>query len=94
MAAMITFLAKGGPVMIPLLACSITGLAVVLERALFWWRLRRVDAARRMLNLAAQGNWDEALHLGHPPTAPSRRSWLRGLRIGIPLRQKLWGSRR
>lgn len=70
MAAMITFLAKGGPVMIPLLACSITGLAVVLERTLFWWRLRRVDAARRMLDLAAQGNWDEALHLGASSGCP------------------------
>jgi len=27
---------KGGPVMVPLLACSIVSLAVVIERIIFW----------------------------------------------------------
>jgi len=70
MSALVAFLVKGGPVMLPLLACSITGLAVVLDRTLFWLRLRRVDTARRMLDLAAQGNWDEARHMGESSDCP------------------------
>ena len=31
---------KGGPVMVPLLACSIVSLAVVIERILFWRKAR------------------------------------------------------
>jgi biopolymer transport protein ExbB len=30
---------KGGPVMYPLLACSIIALSVVIERAIFWLKL-------------------------------------------------------
>ncbi|MBI4227816.1 MAG: MotA/TolQ/ExbB proton channel family protein [Candidatus Omnitrophica bacterium] len=32
---------KGGPVMWPLLGCSIAALALIAERAAFWWRFRR-----------------------------------------------------
>lgn len=32
---------KGGPVMWPLLLCSIVALALMVERAWFWWQLRR-----------------------------------------------------
>lgn len=32
---------RGGPVMWPLLACSILSLAVTIERLLFWWALKR-----------------------------------------------------
>ena len=34
----VAFLVKGGVVMAPLLVCSVMALAVVLERAWFWWR--------------------------------------------------------
>ena len=34
------FFVKGGPLMWPLLACSVVSLAVTLERLVFWWRLR------------------------------------------------------
>ena len=38
---------KGGPVMWPLLLCSIVSLAIILERLIFWWRIdwRRDDEA-------------------------------------------------
>jgi hypothetical protein len=39
--AAIAVLARGGPVMIPLAACSVLALAMILERALVWWRLGR-----------------------------------------------------
>ena len=45
-ATLIQTLAKGGPVMIPLLGCSIVALAVVVERLAFWWRQRDEGAAR------------------------------------------------
>ena len=35
---------KGGPLMWPLLACSVLSLAVTLERLSFWWRVRRERA--------------------------------------------------
>jgi biopolymer transport protein ExbB/TolQ len=38
--AIVSLLGKGGPVMIPLAACSVLSLAVGLERGWFWWRVR------------------------------------------------------
>lgn len=38
--AVVSLPAKGGPVMIPLAACSVLSLAVILERAWFWWQSR------------------------------------------------------
>ena len=59
--AVFSFLAKGGPVMIPLAACSVLALAVVLERAWFWWRHRASGACEHILQLASSGKWDDAL---------------------------------
>jgi biopolymer transport protein ExbB/TolQ len=36
-----TFLAKGGLMMIPLLVSSVLSLTVIIERGFFWWRLRK-----------------------------------------------------
>ncbi len=50
MAMMQVFLA-GGPVMFPLLLCSMITLAVIIERGLFWWRVRmnhRPDTVARL----------------------------------------------
>jgi len=49
-------LAKGGPVMIPLFACSIVALAVVVERLTFWWRQGDPAPALRALELAEGGS--------------------------------------
>jgi biopolymer transport protein ExbB len=56
-------LAKGGPVMIPLLGCSIVALAVVVERLAFWWRQGDQGAAERALELAERGKLEEALEV-------------------------------
>jgi len=59
---MIEFFIRGGPVMYPLLACSILSLTVIIERVLFWIRedMRRdqilVDA---ILELCRKGDWEE-----------------------------------
>ncbi len=51
---------NGGPVMWPLLLCSITVLTVILERALFWFSLSRKRERQLMdtvLTLAETGQW-------------------------------------
>lgn len=52
---------KGGPVMYPLLACSIIALSVVIERAIFWLRLgikSQPALVDQILELARQGDWE------------------------------------
>jgi biopolymer transport protein ExbB len=59
---MIDLFIKGGPVMYPLLACSILALTVIIERASFWFRedMRRNQAlVDRVLELCRLGNWEE-----------------------------------
>lgn len=61
--SLIQMLAKGGPVMIPLVLCSVVALAVVIERLGFWWRHGDVGPAERALELAERGKLDEALEV-------------------------------
>jgi len=52
---------SGGPVMWPLLACSFLAVAVILERAMFWFssmRDRNHNLAGEVLDLAAKGDWE------------------------------------
>lgn len=72
-------LAKGGPVMIPLLACSIVALAVVVERLTFWWRQGDQRPALRALELAERGKLDEALEVARRAPGPSARVVAAGL---------------
>lgn len=62
MTTVLEFLAKGGPVMVPIVGCSILTLSTALERGLFWSRLLRregqivhgvLEAAHRDLEEAA-----------------------------------------
>lgn len=62
---MYAVLAKGGILMIPILACSVIGLAVFFERA---WTLRRArtlprDLVHRAEELVRRGNIEEAMAL-------------------------------
>jgi biopolymer transport protein ExbB len=59
---MIDLFIKGGPVMYPLLACSILALTVIIERALFWLRedmRRNQGLVDRVLELCRSGDWEE-----------------------------------
>lgn len=59
---MINFFIKGGPVMYPLLACSIISLTVIIERALFWAkedRYRDQPLVDSVLVLCQKGDWEE-----------------------------------
>ena len=58
---MIDLFIKGGPVMYPLLACSVLALTVIIERAFFWFRedMRRNQAlVDNVLELCRLGNWE------------------------------------
>jgi biopolymer transport protein ExbB len=58
---MLDIFLKGGPVMYPLLACSIIAMAVVIERVIFWThsdRLRNQALVDEVLELCRVGNWD------------------------------------
>lgn len=60
---MVGWFLRGGPVMWPLLVCSIVALAAVLERAWFWWQERRTrddENVHRILHLAERGLFEEA----------------------------------
>ncbi len=64
---MLNFFLKGGPVMYPLLICSVVSLTIIFERTLFWFRLRRDrDKALvgRILELAEKGDYGSAWELG------------------------------
>ena len=64
---MLNFFLKGGPVMYPLLVCSLTALTVIIERMIFWARERGsrdqklVDA---ILEHAERDDYNEAARLG------------------------------
>ena len=52
---------KGGPVMYPLLVCSIIALSVVIERTIFWFRLglrSQPTLVDDVLELSRQGDWE------------------------------------
>ena len=57
---MVDFFIKGGPVMYPLLACSLIALTVIIERALFWLRedrLRNRNLLDKVMDLCREGDW-------------------------------------
>lgn len=57
---MMKFFVRGGPVMYPLLACSIIAMTVVIERLLFWLRedvRRNQPLVDRVLAACQKGEW-------------------------------------
>ncbi|RPH49604.1 MAG: MotA/TolQ/ExbB proton channel family protein [Desulfobacteraceae bacterium] len=58
---MLDLFLKGGPVMYPLLACSVIAMTVVIERAIFWIqsdRSRNQVLVDEVLELCRVGNWE------------------------------------
>jgi biopolymer transport protein ExbB len=76
---LIQTLAKGGPVMIPLMVCSVVALAVMIERLGFWWRHGDVGPAERALDLAERGKLDEALEVARAARTATARVIAAGL---------------
>ena len=77
--SLIQMLAKGGPVMIPLVLCSVVAVAVVIERLGFWWRHGDVGPAERALELAERGKLDEALEIARRSGTATARVIAAGL---------------
>ena len=62
---------KGGPLMWPLLICSVLSLTITIERLLYWWRERRRADRERLSGLLGQieaGDIQEILAMGKDRT--------------------------
>jgi biopolymer transport protein ExbB len=58
---MIEIFIKGGPIMYPLLVCSIISLSVIIERMFFWISVDRAHnqtLLQEVLELCQQGDWE------------------------------------
>lgn len=96
----------GGPVMYPLLVCSVIAMTVVTERFLFWMRLRKErdpEGVQRILELVQQKKIPEALHVSGSLTDPVARVLRKGLEhwpdavtdaLEVQVRQELSPMRR
>lgn len=61
---MLDLINKGGPVMIPLLICSVISLAITMERFIFWFQVRvrrNTNVLNIILRLAEKGKLNEAI---------------------------------
>lgn len=79
---MIHWFVKGGPVMWPLLLCSVVAGGVILERLLFWARERRArdpQTVNRLLHMIERGAFDEATAAAQGSQDPIVRVMAHGL---------------
>jgi biopolymer transport protein ExbB len=79
MSSVVDILIKGGVVMIPLLACSLISLALTIERALFWTKLKSRRAIEEILALVKRGEFESALRLGKGSPEPIARVLAAGI---------------
>jgi biopolymer transport protein ExbB len=70
---------KGGPVMAPLLACSIIALTVVIERFLFWRRIGARKPIEELLQLVERHELAKALEASRVADSPVARVLSAGL---------------
>ncbi|MBI3812939.1 MAG: MotA/TolQ/ExbB proton channel family protein [Nitrospinae bacterium] len=67
---MFTLIAKGGVIMIPILACSIISITIIIERAIFWLKQKQTITPEQLLSVASKGGIDdmakEAQNVNHP----------------------------
>jgi biopolymer transport protein ExbB len=75
----VTFLVKGGIVMIPLLVCSVISVSVIVERFYYWRYLRSQNIAATILALVAEGNLEAATRVASKSEHPLARVLLAGL---------------
>ena len=79
---MYALFAKGGPLMWPLLCCSVLSLAVIIERLAFWWRLKRQrngGAVAAVIRHAESGDFEGALDAGRGTADVAARVLVAGL---------------
>jgi biopolymer transport protein ExbB len=70
---------KGGPIMVPLLLCSIIALAVVIERAMFWKRIGAHERVESVLSLVEKHDFAKAREVAEADGSPVARVLAAGL---------------
>jgi biopolymer transport protein ExbB len=80
----VRILIKGGPIMIPLLACSVIALAVVIERFMFWRKISSAEAAENLLRLVEQREFAKVLKAEQAAESPVMRVLVAGLAQEAP----------
>jgi biopolymer transport protein ExbB len=75
----ISIIIQGGPVMVPLLACSIISLAVVIERMIFWRTAQSRGPVEELLQLVERREFSKATELGGKLDLPAARVLSAGL---------------
>jgi biopolymer transport protein ExbB len=63
---MLSFFIRCGPIMYPLLICSLVSIAIIVERIIFWLEVKRgrdTLLISEMLQLAEKGHYDKAAQL-------------------------------
>jgi biopolymer transport protein ExbB len=76
----ITFIVKGGLIMIPLLAASLIAVTVIVERFFFWRSLRAHKIDSTILTLVAEGDFTQAMAVASTSRHPVARVLRAGLR--------------
>ena len=66
----IKVLIKGGVMMIPLLACSVVSVTIIIERFFYWYRIRSRDLPEQMLQLVEKQEIENALELARKARDP------------------------
>ncbi|MHC4992246.1 MAG: MotA/TolQ/ExbB proton channel family protein [Planctomycetota bacterium] len=73
---------QGGPVMYPLLGCSLLAVTITIERLLYWWRVRRRrdrSLVERLEQLIGSGQFQQAEQLSGDSVDPIARIFRAGL---------------
>lgn len=83
---MLTFFLKGGPLMWPILLCSVISIAIILERLYHFYQVRTKipNISSRVKNLLKDAKAEEALHLCEGSGNPIAHI----LAVGIHIRKK------
>ena len=81
---LVGIIVKGGPVMAPLLVCSMIALAVVIERFLFWRQISSRQTVEEVFTLVEKGEIAKALDFGGTIDSPLARVLVSGLAHRTP----------
>jgi biopolymer transport protein ExbB len=77
-------LIKGGVMMIPLLVCSVLSVTVIIERLLYWYRIRSRGLPEQMLQLVERGEIRSVLKLAREARDPVLKVMAVGIEHGNP----------
>ena len=89
---MLEFMEKGGPLMWPIFACSIAALAIIVDRSIFFLRIRLHFNAfvEELVGLLSAKDFGKALNVareGHDPSAVIATSYLESMDFSPALRE-------